>query len=180
MHVDDCYQLGYIVKPHGLKGEVQVLIDSDNPQAYQNLESVFVQQGQQLVPFFIESISLRSEKAIVAFEDIHSIEQAAPLKGLKLFLPLAVLPELKGDEFYLHDLIGFKLIDDSDEQELGEINNVLEMGPQLTLVVVHSSGKELLIPFTEELKVSLDKEQKTLLLKIADGLVDLYLSDNEG
>ena len=57
MHVDDCYQLGYIVKPHGLKGEVQIFIDSDDPQAYQNLELVFVQQGQQLVPFFIESIS---------------------------------------------------------------------------------------------------------------------------
>ena len=87
-----------------LKGEVQIFIDSDNPQAYQNLESVFVQQGQQLVPFFIESISIRSDKAIVAFEDIRRIEEASPLKGLKLFLPLTVLPELKEDEFYLHEL----------------------------------------------------------------------------
>ena len=100
-----------IVKLLVREGHEVTVIDNLHSGKKENLESVFVQQGQQLVPFFIESISLRSEKAIVAFEDIHSIEQAAPLKGLKLFLPLAVLPELKGDEFYLHDLIGFKLIE---------------------------------------------------------------------
>ena len=52
MTVDECYLLGYIIKAHGLKGEVQVAIDADSPEAYQDLESVFVQQGQQLVPFF--------------------------------------------------------------------------------------------------------------------------------
>jgi len=179
MHIDDCYQLGYIIKPHGLKGEVQVFIDSDDPQAYQNLESVFVQQGQQLVPFFIESISLKSERGIVAFEDIRSIEQATPLKGLKLFLPLSLLPELDGQEFYLHDLIGFHVFDALSEDRLGEIHNVLEMGPQLTLVLQHESGKELLVPYTEELKVSLDKEKQMLKLKVAEGLVDLYLKEDE-
>jgi len=179
MHVDDCYQLGYIIKPHGLQGEVQVLIDSDNPQAYQNLESVFVQQGQQLVPFFIESISIKSQKAIVAFEDIHNIEEATPLKGMKLFLPLAALPELGGDEFYLHELLGFQVMNAAEESALGEIKNVLEMGPQLTLVVEHISGKELLLPYNEELKVKLDKERGILHLAVADGLVDLYLAEDE-
>lgn len=179
MHIDDCYQLGYIIKPHGLKGEVQVFIDSDDPSAYRNLESVFVQQGQQLVPFFIESISLNAQRAIVAFEDIHAIEQATPLKGLKLFLPLAALPELDDEEFYLHELIGFQVSDATSEQELGKILNVLEMGPQLTLVVQHVSGKELLIPYTEELKVRLDKPNQVLSLRVAEGLVDLYLQDDE-
>ena len=179
MHVDDCYQLGYIVKPHGLRGEVQILIDSDDPQAYRNLESVFVQQGQQLVPFFIESISLKSQKAIVAFEDIHSIDDANPLKGLKIYLPLQALPELEEDKFYLHDLIDFQVIDAKDDSALGVVQNVLEMGPQLTLVLEHSSGKELLIPYTEELKVKFNKEEKALTLNVADGLVDLYLADDE-
>lgn len=179
MHVDDCYQLGYIVKPHGLKGEVQIFIDSDNPQAYQNLESVFVQQGQQLVPFFIESISLRSDKAIVAFEDIHRIEEASPLKGLKLFLPLTVLPELKEDEFYLHELEGYQVIDAYTKAVLGKIQNVVEMGPQLTLVLEHESGKELLLPYNEEVRREFDKQNQTLTIQVADGLVDLYLGDNE-
>lgn len=179
MHVDDCYQLGYIVKPHGLKGEVQIFIDSDNSQAYQNLESVFVQQGQQLVPFFIESISLRSDKAIVAFEDIHRVEEAAPLKGSKLYLPLTLLPELKDDEFYLHELVGYSVIDSTSKVIIGTIQNVLDMGPQLTLVLEHESGKELLVPYNDEVRKELNKDEQTLTIEVADGLVDLYLNDHE-
>jgi len=40
MTIDDCYQLGYIVKTHGLKGEVQIYLDVDAPSDYRNLESV--------------------------------------------------------------------------------------------------------------------------------------------
>ena len=35
MNIDDCYQLGYIIKPHGLKGELQLLLDVDSPEDYQ-------------------------------------------------------------------------------------------------------------------------------------------------
>lgn len=64
MNIDDCYQLGYIIKPHGLKGELQLLLDVDSPEDYQNLESVFVRQGQQLVPFLL-SISMSGLKRLL-------------------------------------------------------------------------------------------------------------------
>ena len=79
MTVEDCYQLGYITKPHGLKGEVQVLLDVDYPQEYKTLESVFVQQGQQLVPFFISAISLNGDRAIISFEDTDTLDLAKAL-----------------------------------------------------------------------------------------------------
>lgn len=179
MLVDDCYQLGYIIKPHGLKGDVQVFLDTDEPSAYRKLESVFALQGQQLVPFFIKSIVVRGDKAIVGFEDIHSKDEASPLKGTKLFLPLEFLPELKGDEYYLHELEGFEVFDAATDQSVGVIKGLIEMGPQLTLMVEHASGKEVLLPFSDELKVSLDKAQRTLHLNIAEGLLDLYLSDED-
>ena len=86
MQVDDCYQLGYVIKPHGLNGELQFLLDVDSPQEYSALESVFVLQGQQLVPFFIESIAVRGNKAIVALEEVESVDEARALKGA-LFTP---------------------------------------------------------------------------------------------
>jgi len=177
MTVDDCYQLGYVIKPHGLKGEVQLFLDVDTPSDYETLESVFVQQGQQLVPFFIESIAVRGEKAIVAFEDIESIEEAKGLKGLSLFLPLINLPELEGDNFYYHELVGFSL-KDSESQLIGEIKSVLEAGAQELLSVTHESGKEILIPLTDELIKKLDKEAKLLVMQIPEGLLDVYLNED--
>lgn len=177
MTVDDCYQLGYITKPHGLKGEVQVLLDVDFPEEYQELESVFVQQGQQLVPFFIDSISINAEKAIIGFEDINSLELAQGLRGCSLFLPLGNLPEMEGNEFYFHEMIGFDLFDVNSNELVGKIENVFEAGPQTLLSVRHESEKEILIPLTDELIKEFDRENGKLLMFIPDGLVNVFLED---
>jgi 16S rRNA processing protein RimM len=176
MTVDDCYQLGYVIKPHGLKGEVQIYLDVDSPEEYQTLESVFVLKGQQLVPFFIESLAVRGEKAIVAFEEIETIEDAVSLKGAGLFLSLDQLPSLGDDDFYYHELVGFSL-QDAEGKSIGEIKNVLDAGAQDLLSVMHPEGKEILIPLSDELITKLDKEAKVLVMKVPDGLVDVYLSE---
>ncbi|KYG77444.1 MULTISPECIES: ribosome maturation factor RimM [Roseivirga] len=179
MNIDDCYQLGYIIKPHGLKGELQLLLDVDSPEDYQNLESVFVRQGQQLVPFFIEYINVRSEKAIVAFDEIQDFEQAKTLKGAELYLPLSALPEPSGDQFYLHEIDSFQVISQSG-QSVGCIKNVIESGPQLILVVENVGGIEILLPYTESLLIKLDREAKEMHINIADGLIDVYTNpENE-
>lgn len=176
MTVDDCYQLGYVIKPHGLKGEVQVFLDVDSPGEYEALESVFVQQGQQLVPFFIESIAIGSGKAIVAFEDVESVDTATELKGCSLFLPLDNLPDLGSDDFYYHELVGFNLKSTAGEM-IGVIKDVLEAGAQDLIAVTHPSGNEILVPLTDELISSLDKEKKELVMEIPEGLLDVYLNE---
>ncbi|MFT6970246.1 MAG: 16S rRNA processing protein RimM [Roseivirga sp.] len=177
MTVDDCYQLGYITKPHGLKGEVQVLLDVDFPNDYKGLESVFVQQGQQLVPFFIDTLSINAEKAIIAFEDINSLELALTLKGCLLYLPLNNLPAMQGNEFYYHEVIGFELIDTNTNSTVGVIENVFEAGVQILLSVRHESRKEVLIPLTDDLINSVKRDERKLSMSLPDGLVDVFLED---
>ena len=175
MSVDDCYQLGYVIKPHGLNGEVQIFLDVDDPREYDTLESVFVLKGQQLVPFFIESIAVRGDKGIVAFEEMETVEAAKALKGASLYLPLENLPELEEDEFYYHDLIGFSLKDESGEL-IGEVQVVLDAGSQELLQVAHKSGEEVLIPLADELIVKVDKEAKVLTMQLPEGLLEVYLN----
>ena len=81
MNVDNCYQLGYILKTHGLKGELIFHLDVDNPDDYKNLESVFVRQSGKLVPFFVSTIRLQGDKARIALEDIVVKDQAHQLVG---------------------------------------------------------------------------------------------------
>lgn len=179
MTVDDCYQLGYVVKTHGLKGELQIYLDVDSPNQYRNLESVFVLNGQRLVPFFIESISFNGAKAIVAFEDLHELSAAQALKGKEIYLPLSALPKLKGNEFYLHEIVGFQLIDSNTDKTVGEIENVIESGPQLLLAVVTENGVEILIPYVKSLLTKLDRNEKIISLKVPEGLLDVYLGEDE-
>ncbi len=179
MTIDDCYQLGYVVKTHGLKGEVQIYLDVDSPNEYKNLESVFVRKGQQLVPFFIESISMNGVKAIVAFEDVLDLKGAQELKGHELYLPLNALPELDGDEFYLHEILGFQLEDSSTSTVVGRIENVIESGPQLLLSVLTKDENEVLIPYDRSLLKELDRGNQRLKLRVPEGLLDVYLSGND-
>ena len=88
MSPDACYQLGYVIKKHGLQGEVNIFLDVDFPEEYSRLESVLIEVDQQLVPFFIERIDIRGQKGIVKFEEVNDVEGAEELKSARLYLPL--------------------------------------------------------------------------------------------
>jgi len=173
MRVEDCYQLGKITKPHGLKGEVNVMIDADEPDAYENLESVFVELNQKLIPFFMESFSLRGNKALAAFEGIETIEQAEELRDANLYLPLNVLPKLDGRQFYYHEVIGYTIYDEV-AGSLGQISNIYESGRQ-DIIEMQYQQKEVLIPVSDEVVLGPNHEDKLLMVRLPDGLLSVYL-----
>jgi 16S rRNA processing protein RimM len=172
MRKEECYQLGTIQKPHGLRGEVTVFLDVDDPFLYNELESVFVDQGGQLIPFFIEGVNIQAQKAIFKFEEVDSLEQATGLTGLELFLPLSALPPLEGNAFYYHELVGLRLIDET-AGEVGIIGEVVS--GQQDLLIVDRQGIEILVPLHDELIVKLDREKQELHMQLPDGLLDIYL-----
>lgn len=175
MDYASCYELGYITKPHGLKGDVSIVIDADIPEAYKNLESVFIEQDKQLVPFFISTIRISGNKAILSLEESNDIEFAKTLKGAKLFLPLETLPELDEDQFYFHEIIGYRIVD-RKLGELGTITTVYDAGPQ-DIIAFNYQGHEVLVPVNDSTIIKVDKTAGQLHVSIPDGLIDIYLKD---
>ena len=176
MRIDDCYQLGYVIKTHGLHGEVSILLDVDFPESYQNLESVFVatKGSDTLIPFFVESIAVRQNKAIVKFEDIDTIEQAEDLPKSRLFLPLASLPALEDDQYYYHEIVGFT-VEDEQQGTLGAVQDVYESTGQ-DMIVMQYQEKEVFIPINDDIVLRLDKAQSVVYVSLPEGLLDVYLS----
>lgn len=148
-------------------------MDVDEPENYIDLESVFVEIDQKLVPFFIEEFSLLSDKAYVKFEDVDSVDEAENLKGSRLFLPLEALPPLKGKQFYYHEIIGYQVID-QQAGNIGSVKDVFETTAQDLLSVDHK-GKEVLIPIDDDLLVKIDRTEKALHVILPEGLLDIYL-----
>ena len=175
MRVDDCYQLGYVIKTHGLHGEVSILLDVDFPDAYENLESVFVASAgsETLVPFFVEHVTIRQNKALIKFEEVDTIEQAEALLKAQLYLPLESLPPLEGDQYYYHEIIGFT-VTDQEHGQLGTVQDVYESTGQ-DMIVMQYQEKEVLIPINDDIVQQVDKAQQVVRVSLPEGLLDVYL-----
>lgn len=176
MGFDECYQLGNVVKTHGLRGEVVIFLDVDDPELYEEMESVLVDMNGKLVPFFIEYLQLNGDRAITAFEDIESIDDAKQLVGKNLFLPLKNLPALPDGGYYFHQLIDFDFY--NEDQLLGKVTGVFEM-PTNHLISIDHQGTEILVPAEDEILKQVDLKNGIIKAILPAGLLEIYLDNSE-
>ena len=174
MQKEECFYLGKIVSKYSFKGEVLVKLDTDEPGIYENMESVFVSLGNNLVPFFIDKCRLHKSNLLrIDFEEVKTENEADRIMGSELYLPLTFLPKLTGDKFYFHEVIGFAVID-SVHGNIGTIKSINDSTSQ-ALFEIEKGDKELLVPINDEIITKLDRENKTIYVTTPEGLVDLYL-----
>ena len=148
MQKKDCFFVGKIVKKYSFKGELLVKLDTDEPELFTEMESIFVEQHKNLIPFFIEHSSLhKSELLRVKFEEVDNEADADALLGAELYLPLDFLPKLTGNQFYYHEIIGFT-VQDKSYGKVGIISGVIE---------------------------KVDRASKTIFLDTPEGLIEIYL-----
>ncbi|WP_339655284.1 ribosome maturation factor RimM [uncultured Maribacter sp.] len=175
MRKEDCFYLGNIVSKYSFKGEVLVKLDTDDPEIYENMESVFVSLGNNLVPFFIKRCRLHKSNLLrIDFEEVKSESDADRIMKCGLYLPLTQLPKLTGNKFYYHEVIGFTVID-ALRGNIGIIQSVNDTTAQ-ALFEIQKEDKQLLIPINDDIVTQVDRENQTVFVKTPEGLVDLYLS----
>ncbi|MBN8565783.1 MAG: 16S rRNA processing protein RimM [Flavobacteriales bacterium] len=174
MRKEECFYLGKIAKKFSYKGEVLVYLDTDEPELYENMESVFVEINKNLVPFFIENSALHKNEFLrVKFEDIDNEEQADEILGCELYLPLSFLPKLEGNQFYYHEVIGFEI----EDQRLGIVGKIVSVNDSTAqpLFEVLNGTVEILIPMIDQFLVKIDRENKRVIMNLPEGLVEMYL-----
>ncbi|WP_420149354.1 ribosome maturation factor RimM [Spirosoma sp.] len=178
MTKNDCYQVGHITKTHGVSGELVLFLDVDEPSEYDDLESILLEVKGELIPYFIESIAIvKGSRAIVAFEDIDTIEQAERLLNCGAFLPLDELPPITDEtRFYFHEIVGYRVVD-ANEGELGIVQGVYAMNAQ-DLIAMDYQGKEVLIPINSDIVRTVDRTNSKLNVTLPDGLLAIYMEED--
>lgn len=174
-------EIGKIVGVQGLKGEVRIYPDSDFPER-------FVQPGRRwLLPpgqADPQPIQLRHGRYlngkglfVVAFEGVSDRTQAEALVGSKLLVPEADRPPLDDDEFHVRDLLGLEVFDQSTQECVGTVINVLAAGNDLLEVQRPARGDAskspttVLIPFVKAIVPIVDLQQRRIEITPPPGLL---------
>ncbi len=173
MRIEDCFQLGTIIRKHGKDGGLVIKLETDQPENYYKMESVLLDNSGELVPFFFEDITVLKPNQIRVFFEDFSPRESHTLIGKDLYLPLSFLPKLSGKKFYYHEIEGFAA-HDVNLGEIGTISHVIEREPQ-PLVAVQKNDKEFYIPAIDEFIESIDRAKKVMYFRCPEGLIDLYL-----
>ena len=174
MRKEECFYLGKIAKKFSFKGEVLAYLDTDEPELYENMESVFVEINNNLVPYFIKNSSLHKNDFLrIRFEDVDDEQEADSIMGCAIYLPIKMLPKLTGNKFYYHEVIGFE-IEDKRLGVFGKIVSINDSTAQPLFEVVNGEV-EMLIPMIDHFLVKIDRANKKVIMDLPEGLVEMYL-----
>jgi 16S rRNA processing protein RimM len=163
--------LGRILKADGFDGSVTIKLEEAFREKIPEMESVFLEIEGKPVPFFIsESESTGNDILRLKFDSYDSIEKINEYIGCKVYLTSAV----KGKNKVLNSFgfSGFTVFLPGNKL-LGEVTDLIENPGQLLLILKSPAGKEILIPFHEDLIISIDNRKKRIEMDLPVGLTEI-------
>ena len=152
-------KVGKIVNTHSLKGEVKVISSTDfEEQRFEKGSELLITRGNQVVKeVVVESYRTHKNNLLVKFVGIDTIEDAEKLKNL----------QIKIDS----ENIGCEVFDENGKS-LGEVIEILTPGANDVWVIKGQNGKEILIPYIEDVVKKIDIENKKIDIEVMEGLID--------
>jgi 16S rRNA processing protein RimM len=156
---------GEVGKPHGLDGEVYVIVVSDDPHRFEPGSRLHHADGRVLT---VTSARRHRDRFLVRFEGIEDRRQAEGARG-PLYVPPSEARTLDDDEFWQHDLVGCMVVD-GDGTKVGEITSIVT-GPAQDLLVVSTSTGDHYIPAVKEIVVAVDLTARRVTVDPPEGLL---------
>ena len=169
------FQLGFIVRTHGVKGDMIAALDTDSPSRYKKLKVVYLEVEGVLKEYSVTKISVREKErsATLHLMGIEDMTTAENYLRYRLFLPLSDLPKLRGKRFYFHEVGGFEVVD-KNLGVLGPITTVYDRAEQ-PVVEFDYQGRKVLFPVHDSIILKIDREARQFHVNLPEGLVDVYM-----
>lgn len=175
-------EIGKIVAPQGLKGEVRVYPNSDFPERFEEPGKRWLLRPGAKEPEVIELLSGRYLNGkglyVIKFAGVTNCDQAEQLRDSRLLIPESDRPQLEEDEFHVRDLLDLQVFDQASQQTIGVVVDVLSAGNDLLQVKLHASSESnqdetVLIPFVKAIVPIVDLQQGRIEITPPEGLLEL-------
>ena len=173
--------MGRIGRPHGVRGEMKVTPETDEPSRFELVDRLFLGASPETArERRVEGVRFQFPKGrtvvLLSLDAVDDLDAAEALRGNNLYASSADLPPLEEGEAYLPDLIGLvayhvDAYGDATGEPLGTVQDVLD-GAQLLFAVRREGKPDVLVPDVEAIVAAVDLKGKRLLLHPLEGLFD--------
>lgn len=157
---------GEVGKPHGLAGEVYVVVISDDPHRFEPGAELQDFDGRMMT---VESSRAHGARFLVKFAGVDSREAAASLRGA-LYVPSSRARALDEDEFWHDDLVGCRVVG-PDGSEIGTVAAVIA-GPAQDRLEVSTAVGLRLVPLVKDIVTTVDLDTHRIVVDPPEGLLD--------
>lgn len=168
--------IGRVGKTHGVRGEVKVVPETDDPERFAALATVFIGSTPDTArAYTVASVryqqSKRGTTIVLKLEGIDTMEAAATLRRLAVFAHEEDLPALEDDEYFFHDVIGLDVVTNRDAL-VGTVKEVLDLPAHPVFVVARPSRADVMIPAVPAFVADVDLDGGRLVIRPIEGLLD--------
>ena len=138
---DAWLEIGTIVAPQGLKGELRVYPNSDFPERFEQPGQRWLQRPGETQPQPVELLGGRYVPGkgiyVVQLAGVENREQAEALRDSRLLVPESDRPKLGEDEYHVMDLIDLEVFNQLTGEAVGVVVDVISAGNDLLEVQLH-------------------------------------------
>ncbi|MBW4463024.1 MAG: ribosome maturation factor RimM [Nodosilinea sp. WJT8-NPBG4] len=182
---EDWVEIGRIVAPQGVKGEVRVYPSSDFPERFLEPGERWLKRPRSLTPETVELVRGRHIDGkglyVVQIAGVNSRDDAEALRDAVLLVPAGDRPQLDDDEFYVADLVGLRVIVQATGDEIGTVTDIFAAGNDLLEVTYYPAAeknsqpakpRKVLVPFVTAIVPVVNLAEKYLEIDPPAGLLD--------
>jgi len=175
------FEIGIIVKPQGIRGELRVLPTTDDPTRFELLDEVFVRPAKASADAPMQKLTLtdsRLQKGVVVLtvKEVTDRNAAEKLVGATLLIPDEWALTCDEDEYYVRDLIGCTAVDENGGT-LGTVADVFATGANDVYIIQPPADAQdptaFMVPAIKDVVREVNLVERCVTLHLLEGMREL-------
>lgn len=159
-------KVGFIKKPHGIKGFIKLLPLTQNISRYNKLNKIYLKINNHYQEEEIEKSIIANDSVLIKLKNINNIEEAEKIKSVYVFISKEDGLNLEKGEYYTQDLIGCGFY--YENKIIGKVVDIENFGT-CDLFIVKSDNEEIYYPFLKNYINLIDIKNKKIIINQFEG-----------
>jgi 16S rRNA processing protein RimM len=161
--------VGIVTGPQGVHGAVRIKSFTEVPEDIARYGPLGDETGRHRLELHV--CGAAKGVLIARLSGVEDRNQAEALRGLRLYLPRAALPQTEAEEYYHADLIGLEAVL-GDGTPVGRVRAIHDFGAGDTLELARPGAPPVMVPFTRAVVPVVELAERRLVLDPPPGLLD--------